>query len=348
MIGVALVSAAAVFASSLRSTFTGVLERSVKADYIITDESFQGLPPTVAQTLAGVKELSAVTAVRGTTALVDGKQKAIGAVDPLAFEQLVDIELKSGSYQALDQGGVFVHKDPAKDLNLEVGDPVELTFQNGTKVTLPVAGIYDDASIAGNWLISLDTLDKVSPTSTNRDFFVAAKLAPGVTAAQGDQAVTAAMKPFPQAKVQTNAEFRQSQEDQINQLLVVITVLLGFSIVIAVLGISITLALGVFERTREIGLMRAVGMTRRQTRRTVRWEAIIVSTFGAIVGIVVGSLLGVVLSLAVPDTVIDHITFSPVIIIAILVGAVIAGFVAALYPSYKASNMNVLQAIATE
>ena len=104
------------------------------------------------------------------------------------------------------------------------------------------------------------------------------------------------MASFPQAKVETNAEFRKSQEDQINQLLVVITVLLGFSIVIAVLGISITMALGVFERTREIGLMRAVGMTKRQTRRTVRWEAIIVSTFGAIVGIVVGTLIGVALS----------------------------------------------------
>jgi putative ABC transport system permease protein len=186
------------------------------------------------------------------------------------------------------------------------------------------------------------------PNSTNRDFFVAAKLADGVTPEQGDQAVRAAMAAYPQAKVETNAEFRKSQESQINQLLVVITVLLGFSIIIAVLGISITLALGVFERTREIGLMRAVGMTKRQTRRTVRWEAIIVSTFGAIVGIIVGSLLGVVLSLAVPDTVIDKITFSPVIVIGILIAAVVAGFVAALYPSYKASNMNVLQAIATE
>ena len=91
----------------------------------------------------------------------------------------------------------------------------------------------------------------------------------------------------------------------------VITVLLGFSIIIAVLGISITMALGVFERTREIGLMRAVGMNKRQTRRTVRWEAIIVSTFGAVVGIVVGTLIGVALSLAVPDTVIDHLAFSP-------------------------------------
>ena len=119
------------------------------------------------------------------------------------------------------------------------------------------------------------------------------------------------MAAFPQAKVETNAEFRKSQEAQINQLLVVITVLLGFSIIIAVLGISITMALGVFERTREIGLMRAVGMNKRQTRRTVRWEAIIVSTFGAVVGIVVGTLIGVALSLAVPDTVIDHLAFSP-------------------------------------
>jgi putative ABC transport system permease protein len=348
MIGVALVSAAAVFAASLRSTFTGVLERSVKADYIVTDESFQGLPPAVAQTLSTVKELSAVTAVRGTTALVDGDQKAVGAVDPLAFEQLVDIGVTSGSYEALDQGGIFVHKDPANDLHLKVGDPVKLTFQNGNVTTLPVAGIYDDASIAGNWLISLKTLQSVNPTSTNRDFFVVAKLAEGVTPQAGDQAVKAAMQAFPQAKVQTNAEFRKSQADQINQLLTVITVLLGFSIIIAVLGISITLALGVFERTREIGLMRAVGMTKRQTRRTVRWEAIIVATFGAIVGIIVGTLLGIALSLAVPDTVIDHITFSPLIIVFILVGAVVAGLVAALYPSYKASNMNVLQAIATE
>jgi putative ABC transport system permease protein len=114
MIGVALVSAAAVFASSLRSTFTGVLERSVKADYIITDESFQALPPTVSASLQQVPELSAVTAVRGAVALVDGDQKAIGAVDPLAFEQLVDIDVREGDYQALEDGGIFVHKDPRR------------------------------------------------------------------------------------------------------------------------------------------------------------------------------------------------------------------------------------------
>jgi putative ABC transport system permease protein len=175
-----------------------------------------------------------------------------------------------------------------------------------------------------------------------------AKLADGVTPEVGDEAVRQAMEAFPQAKAQSNAEFIQEQEDQINQVLLVITMLLAFAILIAILGISITLALGVFERTREIGLLRAVGMNKRQTRRSVRWEAVIVSMFGALVGIVVGTFLGIVLSLAVPDDVISTLSFNPTIIVMILIGAVIAGLFAALYPSYKASNMNVLEAIATE
>ena len=232
---------------------------------------------------------------------------------------------------------------------MSVGDNVSMTFQNGAQLDLPVAGIFADTSLGfGGWLVSLDTLEQVTDPSTSRDFFIVAKLAEGVTPEQGDAAVDAAMAQFPQAKVQSNAEFRDEQTSQIDQLLLVITILLGFAIAIAVLGISITLALGVFERTREIGLMRAVGMTRRQTRRAVRWEAVIVSTFGAIVGIVVGTLIGLALSLAVPDDVIDRIAFDVRTIVIILIGAVIAGLIAALYPSAKASRMNILQAIATE
>ena len=143
-------------------------------------------------------------------------------------------------------------------------------------------------------------------------------------------------------------QFTDANEAQINQLLVIISMLLAFAILIAILGISITLALGVFERTREIGLLRAIGMNRRQTRRSVRWEAVIVSTFGAVVGIIVGTFLGIVLSIAVPQEVISRLAFNPGIIVVILIAAVIAGLIAALYPSYKASNMNVLEAIATE
>jgi putative ABC transport system permease protein len=346
MIGVALVSSTAVFASSLRASLVETLESAISADYIVTDSGFQGLSPVVSETLATVPELEAVTPIRGISGQVDGDTKNFGAVDPVAFEQLVDPDLQDGTVADLGVNELLLHKDPANDLDVTIGSTIDVTFQNGVEQTLTVAGIYGDATF-GNWLISLDTLSAISDAPA-RDFFIIAKLADGVDPVTGDAAVEAAMEPFPQANVQTNAEFLDSQEAQINQLLLIITLLLAFAILIAILGISITLALGVFERTREIGLLRAVGMNRRQTRRSVRWEAVIVSTFGALIGIVVGTFLGVVLTLAVPDDVISKLAFNPTIIVAILIGAVIAGLVAALYPSYKASNMNVLEAIATE
>ena len=346
MIGVALVSGSAVFASSLRATLVDTLESAITADYIVTDQSFQGLSPVVSETLADVPELDAVTPVRSISGQVDGGTKNFGAVDPVAFEKLVDPDLKDGTIAQLGPNELLLHQDPARDLDVGVGSTLEVTFQNGVTTTLTIAGIYGDATF-GNWLIGLDTLEEISDAPA-RDFFVIAKLADGVDPAVGDAAVFAAMEPFPQANVQTNAEFLDAQEAQINQLLIILTMLLAFAILIAILGISITLALGVFERTREIGLLRAVGMNKRQTRRSVRWEAVIVSIFGALVGIVLGTFLGVVLSLAVPDDVISQLAFNPTIIVMILVGAVVAGLLAALYPSYKASNMNVLDAIATE
>ncbi len=346
MIGVALVSAAAVFASSLRATFTDTLENAITADYIVTDPNFFGLSPAVAEGLAALPELEAVTPVRGIGAQVEGGNKAFGAIDADAFEKLVNPDLQAGEISGLGLDEVLIHTDPASDLGVGVGDSIDVLFQNGIEDTLTVAGIYADATF-GNWLISLETLESVSDAPA-RDFFIIGKLAEGVTPEQGDIAVAAATAEFPQADVQTNAEFRKSQEDQINQLLVIITILLMLSIIIAVLGIAITLALGVFERTREIGLLRAVGMNRRQLRRSVRWEAVIVSTFGAVVGIALGTFLGIVASLAVPDDIVSKLAFSPGIIVLVVVFAILAGLVAALYPSYKASNMDVLEAIATE
>jgi len=327
-----------------------VLERGVTADLLVlpsNQNSGQGLPPVVADAVAALPEVAASTPIRGVPAQVDGDTKFLGAADPSALPKLINVEVSEGGYEGLENGGVMVHQDPAEDLDLQLGDTVPTTFANGTTLDLRVVGIYDDASLAGNWLISLSTANDVS-SGPVVDFFIPVKLAEGVDAREGEEAVAAALAEFPQAEVQSNAEFRQTLEGQINQILVMITVLLAFAIVIAVLGISITLALGVFERTREIGLMRAVGMTKRQTRKTVRWEAVIVATFGAVVGIVVGTLIGVALSLAVPDTVIDRLALSWSTIAFILVGAVIAGLIAALYPSYKASNLDILDAIATE
>ena len=273
--------------------------------------------------------------------------RAFAAIDPAAATQMINVDLRAGDIEDLADDAIAVHIESADDLGLEIGDTLTATFSNGTTQDVEVAAIFGDNSFGFNWFIGLDTLAEVT-NAPDANVFGFARLADGVTPEVGDEAVRQAMEAFPQAKAQSNAEFIQDQEDQINQILLLITTLLAFAILIAILGISITLALGVFERTREIGLLRAVGMNRRQTRRSVRWEAVIVSVFGALIGIVLGTFLGVVLSLAVPDNVISELAFSPAIIVAILVGAVIAGLVAALYPSFKASNMDVLEAIATE
>jgi putative ABC transport system permease protein len=348
MIGVALVSAAAVFASSLRNTLVATLDEVVQSDYIIQGVQ-QGttFPSAVTDTLSGLPEIQAAMPVQLAFAEIDGDVRTFAAIDPTKATQMINVDLREGDIENLVDNAIAVHTESAEDLGLEIGDTVAATFSNGTNRNVEVAAIFGDNSFGFNWYIGLNTLADVTD-APDANVFGFAKLADGVTPEVGDEAVRQAMEAFPQAKAQSNAEFIQEQEDQINQVLLVITMLLAFAILIAVLGISITLALGVFERTREIGLLRAVGMNRRQVRRSVRWEAVIVSVFGALIGIVLGTGLGVVLSLAVPDNVISELAFSPSIIVTILVGAVIAGLVAALYPSYKASNMNVLEAIATE
>lgn len=349
MIGVALVSAAAVFAASLRDTVGRLLDNAITADYIVWDpSSFQPMPPEVAARLEALPELSDVSPFRAIRGDVGPDDTAtLTAIDPVAFPNLVDVDIIEGSFEPLTDGGLMVYDDAANDRDLQVGDEVDIVWQNGVETTLTVAGLFGDNSLDAAWYISIDTLEAVS-TQTPSDNFVLAKIADGFTLDEVTPVIEAALADFPQATPQTDSEFQQQQEDQINQLLALITILLGLAIAFSFFGIAITLALSVFERTREIGLLRAVGMTRRQLKRSVRWEAVIVALFGVVVGVVVGSLLGIALSTAVPDSVINGITFPTSTLITVIVMAIVFAVVAAAYPARKAAKMDVLQAITTE
>jgi putative ABC transport system permease protein len=348
MIGVALISAAALFTSSVRDTFGRILDRSITADFIITNPSFVPLPAEVGERIAAIPDMQAVSPVRPVLGNVDGDQIGFSAVDPVAFPDLVDVDVTDGGFEGLtDDDGVVVFEDKADDLGVGVGDAIHIVFSNGIERDVTVAGIFADNSLASPLWISVGLLEQVSD-QTPADQFVLARANEGVDPDTAKLQVEDAVADFPQAEVQTNAEFRADQEGQIDQLLVVISTLLAFAIVISFFGIAITLALSVFERTREIGLLRAVGMSRRQLRRAVRWEAVIVSVFGVVVGVVVGTLIGIALSYAVPNSFIDGVTIPWVVLIMVVVLAVVAAVIAALYPAYKASRMNVLDAIASE
>jgi putative ABC transport system permease protein len=346
MIGLALVSAFSVVAGSVKSTFSNTLKRSVQADYFMSSDTFQGFSPQFADGLKTIPQLDAVSAMRFTSAQVDNSTKNVTAVDPTTFSKLVNLDVKSGSVEALASGGVLVHHDPAKSLKLKVGDPIAITWQNGRTASLKVAGTFNDNTVTGSWVVSLDTLAASSDTADQRDRFVAAKLRPGADATVARAAIDKLGVTFPQVKIEDRSQFRRSQEGQINQLVTVVNGMLLLAILIAVLGIANTLALSVFERTREFGLLRAVGMSRRQLRRTVRWEAVIVALFGAILGIVIGTPLGAALASALPKSFVDGVTVPVGQLAGLLVVAVIAGLVAAILPARRASKLNVLDAIA--
>lgn len=348
MIGLALVSTVSVVASSVQASFKQQLQGSVTADFFVSNGpgNFQGLPVAFSERLSELSELSAVSPFRAATAQVNGDTKTLGAVNGAAFGQLVDIDLQSGSIESLDEGRILLHRDPTRDYDLKVGDTVSVLWQNGTTQEIEVGGIYADATIAGNWLIGLSTLESVS-TAEPTDFFIGAKIADGVTIEDARTAVEKVAQDFPSAEVQDQAEFQQSQEDQLNQLLIVIYGLLIISIAIAVLGIANTMALSVFERTREFGLLRAVGMSKRDLKRSIRWEAIIVAVFGATLGIIVGIPLGLAVTTALPSTFITTTVVPVSTIVTILVASIVVGVVAAIGPARRAAKLNVLDAIST-
>ena len=348
MIGLALVSTVAVIASSIQKTFRDQISTSVSADFFITNgpTSFQGLPPSFAERLAELPELSAVSPFRGADVLIEGDPKEVGAVRGSAFGELVDIDLQSGSVESLEDGKILLHRDPAEDYGVGEGDQLTITWQNGKTSVVEVGGVYADSTIAGNWLIGLDLLASVS-TAEPVDFFIGAKIADGVEISDARRAVEAIAEDFPSAEVQDQAEFQQSQEDQIDQLLTIIYGLLAISIAIAVLGIANTMALSVFERTREFGLLRAVGMSKRTLKRSIRWEAIIVAVFGASLGVVVGIPLGAAVASVLPDTIVTTIVIPFGTIVNILIAAVVVGIVAAIGPARRAAKLDVLQAISS-
>jgi putative ABC transport system permease protein len=345
MIGLALVSMALIVGNSVKSTFADTLGTAITADWYLDTGSFFPFSPEVTRAMEELPELDAVTPGRFGAMQIDDSTKQFSAVEFATIDDLFNLDITDGSIEPGDHG-VAVQSDPAADLDLSVGDTIEATFNQTGVIELPVVAIYDNSSVLGNWTIDLETYNE--NFTEDLDFWAAARTAPGVDPEDARAAIEQVAEPYPEVRVQDREEFQADQESQLDQLLLIVNVFLLLAIVIAFIGIVNTLALSVFERTRELGLLRAVGMTNRQVRRMIRLEAVIVAVFGALLGVAVGLVFGLAVTTALPDDFVSTIDIPVGSLVVLVVVAALLGVVAAIWPAIRATRLDVLKAISFE
>jgi putative ABC transport system permease protein len=346
MIGLALVTFAGIFVSSAKASVDSVLDRTVTADYIITTQDFQGFSPDIAKRVRALPEVQSITAMRSGGWRLNGKSLTLSAVDPTAYDGMVRTETTSGSLSDLQNGGLAVSEDVAKQQGWKVGTIVPMEFPSDGVQRIPLKAIYKDNQLNGGYLLSL--ADYQRGYSSQFDTMVIAKAGDGMSQATARGAIDKVAAAFPNVQVQDMAQYKQRTAKQLDQLLNLVRSLLAFAIVIALFGIVNTLALSVFERVRELGLLRAIGATRRQVRSMIRWEAVIIAVLGAILGMAVGVFFGWAMVRALASQGFGEFSVPPGQLVAYVVLAGVAGVLAAILPARRAARVDVLRAITTE
>ena len=341
-IGVALVTGVTIFAASLKETFIGTLDKRVRADLVIISSNQQPFSPAAASALQGDPDLPEVTAWRdGEFKDAGGSTQGVAGVDPGTLEDVYDPGVDAGSMASLAQSGtIAVQEDYAKDHKLSVGSRMPVLLAKTGPTQLRVVAVFTDDTF-GQFFISLPEYER--GFSTQQDTVILARARDGVSPDQAKVSAERRLVDFPNLDVRTKAEYKDFVAAQINSFLSLFYVLLAMAVIIAVFGIVLTLALSVFERTREIGLLRAVGLSRRSVRAMIRWEAIIVALIGALVGLVLGVFLGAVSVTAIPAFKALSIPWGSMIVFLIV--AAIFGVLAAILPARRAARLNVLEAI---
>jgi putative ABC transport system permease protein len=345
MVGLALVSAIAVFGASLSRSATSSVDNAISADLIITvpNNAQGGFSDTVGPTAAAVEGVTASSTVYQDQFEVKGSLENLTAVSTRDVSDTVILNMTSGSSSTLSDGQLLIDTTTANTKHLAVGDVVPVKFAKTGNATMRIGGVFKANQLIGSYLVG----DGFFLSHFQNELPIAVLLktdgSPGV-----EQAVSHALTSYPNLKIQTKAQFEKSQEAQVNQLLALVYVLLLLAVIIALIGIVNTLLLSVFERTHEIGLLRAVGMKRRQIRGMIRTESVILSVFGAIIGIIVGTGLGIALAWSLKTQGITDIVVPIPSLIIFLVLAAVLGLVAASWPARRAAKLDVLAAIAAD
>jgi putative ABC transport system permease protein len=350
MVGIAVVTLFTVFAASLQASLDDTIDRSFGGDLVINTGAFGGggISPQLATDVAALPEVDLAVGVGQGAAQVDGSTKQLSIADPADLSQVLDLGVSNGSLADLGVGTMAVSDATAESHDWQVGDAVPVTFADGRTEDLTVGATYETDDIAGGYLLPRSVW---APHAVQDiDSMVIVDATDGTSVAEAKAAVARAADGFGGPNVEDRDEFAATMTTGVDMMLTIIYALLALAIIIALMGIANTLSLSIHERTRELGLLRAVGQTRRQVRSMVRWESVVIATFGAVGGIGLGVFLGWALVQAVGTASGGLGVFAlPAgrLAIVLVVGA-IAGVLAGLRPARRAARLDVLQAIATE
>jgi putative ABC transport system permease protein len=352
MIGVAVVSLFTVFGASLKATMDQTVSRSFAGDVAVSTPSFgaggSGLSPKLAPALARQPSVEYAVGLGKGVAEVNGQGRALTVTDPVALGKVFDLGQVQGSLNGLGTDGIAITRTEADKQHLATGDTARLAFTDGQKADFTVRAVYGRSELAGDYVI---TRAAWAPHRTqDADTLVAVSFKDGVSPAKGKAAVETVAERYGNPEVQTRDEYAQSSAAGIDMMLTLVYALLALAVLIALLGIANTLTLAVHERTRELGLLRAVGQTRAQLRAMVRWESVLVAAFGTAGGLALGAFLGWVLVEASDGASDSAFAFAvpPLRLVVVALVGLAAGALAGLRPARRAARLDVLRAIATE
>jgi putative ABC transport system permease protein len=354
MIGLALVSFVTVFAAGLKASIADAIDNSFQGELEIQNTNgFDPIPTAVAAGVRRVPGVRTVSTLQSTQIRIDGvggKPRATG-LDPATANQVLNLDFQGDTTPQtlvkLSNDETIVDQSFADSNDLDVGDTINAQGQTGRRASFRIAGeVKDNADLLGSLVVTHAAMAR--DFAVRQDTFDFVKLAPGADAdAVQDRIDTMLARQFPTAQVMNQKELKQNQEDQINPLLGLVYALLSLAIIVSLFGIANTLALSIYERTRELGMLRAVGMSRRQVRRMIRYESVITALIGAVLGMVLGLIFAALMSVPLKDQ--GFVLSYPAgQLVVILIVAGLAGVIAAVAPARRASRLDVLEALAYE
>jgi putative ABC transport system permease protein len=323
-----------------------IVDQEADADLILRSATYV-IPPGAIADVAALPEVGQADVVGFAPVTVDGTGSNLIGLTPGTFGRSIKVRTIDGDLGSLADGEIAVQKSRAEDDGLAVGDTLDLAADGGTR-TLTIGAIFESNALGAPYVVDQPVLDEIVPATDQSVDTVFVNAAAGSTVADAQQAVSDAVAPYVVVSVQDKDEWVSDMADQVNQVLVILYALLGLSVVIAVLGIVNTLALSVIERTREIGLLRAVGLGRLQLSGTVTIESVLTAVFGTVVGLVVGVALASALPRVYADDGLSSLVIPWGSLIGMLVLAVVVGVLAALWPAGRAARMKVLDAVSYE